>query len=381
MTSWQPLPLDTDPQSVTARILDALAAALPGWVPREGAVEVALAEEIGAETAATNARAVDAAEVAAVGIGISVHGLPAITAVPARLPVQLTVRAAGDVIPAGFTVVGTTVDGVEVAFALPAAVTAQGTAVPVVLRALLEGTVGNGVPAGPLQVITATATVLGAASTGPSVDGVDAESRADYLGRLIDYLAILRPGGVRAADLVVLARSVPGVARAMAVDLYDADTGQTGAERTVSVYPVDAGGQPVSAGTAAALRAALEDVREVNFRIRVGQPTYTPVHVTVTAVAEDGADPAAVGEAVRAAVLAHLSPARWGARPSDPDGWTATSLVRYLPLIRAAGSVDGLLYLDEVTVNGGTADVVLPGVAALPAAAGAGGSSVTVSVT
>jgi uncharacterized phage protein gp47/JayE len=252
--------------------------------------------------------------------------------------------------------------------------------VPVVLRALLEGTVGNGVPAGPLQVITATATVLGAAATGPSVDGVDAESRAAYLGRLIDHLAILRPGGVRAADLTVLARSVPGVARAMAVDLYDADTGQTGAERTVSVYPIDGDGAPVGPTTTTALRDLLESVREVNFRLRVGAPTYTPLAVTVAVVADSDADRATVAADVRAAVAAHLHPATWGSLVADRRVWNPTRLVRYLPLSVAAGSVPGVLYLTDVTVNGGKVDVALPGVAPLPAPT-SGPTPTTITVT
>jgi hypothetical protein len=168
----------------------------------------------------------------------------------------------------------------------------------------------------------------------------------------------------------------------MAIDLYDADTAQTNAERTVSVYPIDTEGQPVGPATVAAVRALLESVREVNFRIRVGVPTYTPVHVVVTAVAEDGADPATVAAEMRAAVLAYLDPAAWGAPVSDPGAWNATSLVRYLPLTVAAGSVPGVFYLDDVTVNGGTVDVTLPGVASLPApATGTSPTTVTVTVT
>lgn len=386
--SWAPLPVETDPDAVTARLLAGLLARLnpdgdpAGWVPREGAPEVALAEEIGRETAATNARAADAAAAAAAGFGTSLYGFPAIGSAPAGLPVTITLTRPGDTVPAGLTVLGRTGDGVDVAFRLPAAVTAAAGAstVPAVLTALLDGAVGNGVPAGPVTVITTTAGVDRVTATGPSADGVDAETRDAYLARLIDYVAILRPGGVRAADLSVLARSVPGVARAMVLDLYDADTDTDNAERTATVYPIAAAGQPVGPGTVAAVRDLLESVREVNFRLRVGVPTYSPVAVTVTAVAETGADPAAVAADVRAAVLAYLDPAGWGTTAGDPGAWVPTSLVRYLPLTLAAGSVPGLLYLSGVTVNGGTVDVTLPGRAALPAPA-TGPTPTTIAVT
>lgn len=388
--TWTALPLETDPDAVTARLLAGLIEALnpghdpAGWAPREGAPEVALAEEIGREAATTNQRAVEAAEMAAAGFGISLYGFPAILAAPATMTVQLTLTSPAATVPAGLTVIGRTDDGVDAAFILPGAVTAAAgvSTVQAQFVATVDGTVSNGVPPGPLTVITSTAAVDAATALTTSADGVDAESRGAYLSRLIDFVAILRPGGVRANDLEVLARSVPGVARALAVDLYDATTGQSGAERTVSVYPIDDDGQPVGPATVAAMQATLEAVREVNFRIRVGTPTYTPVHVTVTAVAEDGADPDEVADAVEQAVLDFLSPATWGSTVADPGKWTATPLVRYLPLTRAAGSVPGLFYLDTVTVNGTTTDLALAGVAALPApATGLNPSTVSVTVT
>lgn len=56
---WEPLPLETDPDAVTARILAGLAARMPGWTAYEGAPEVALAEEVGRETALLAARFVE----------------------------------------------------------------------------------------------------------------------------------------------------------------------------------------------------------------------------------------------------------------------------------------------------------------------------------
>lgn len=365
--AWTPLPVETDEDVVTARILDALAARLPGWVPVEGAPEVALAEEIGRETAATNARAATAVELAFAGIGETVFGLPALLGAQATMLVELTVTGAGAGVPAGFTVVGINADGVEVAFELPEQVTAGGPTVQVVMRARDVGVLSNTVPVGPLTVVTSTSTVSAAAALEASTGGVDAESVTAYLSRLVDYIATLRPGGVRARDLATLARNVTGVHRALGVDLYDPTIPSTTAERTVTVFPVDVDGLPVNAGVAAEVEQVLEDVREVNFIIHVDDPTYTPVQVNFAAVAETGADPALVQANVHAALAAHLSPASWGSTPVDPTSWTETTTVRYLDLARIAGSAEGVAYLTTLTLNGGTGDVALPGPAALPA--------------
>jgi hypothetical protein len=365
--AWTPLPVETDEDAVTTRILEALAARLPGWVPVEGAPEVALAEEIGRETAATNARAGTAVELAFAGIGETVFGLPALLGAQATMLVELTVTGAGAVVPEGFIVVGVSSDGVEVAFELPEQVTAAAATVQVMMRARDVGTLSNTVPIGPLTVVTATSTVSAAAAVEPSSGGVDAESLTTYLGRLVDYIATLRPGGVRARDLATLARNVTGVHRALGVDLYDPTIPSTTAERTVTVFPIDVDGLPVPAGVAAEVQQVLEDVREVNFVIHVDEPTYTAVQVAFEAVAESGADPVLAQANIHAALAAHLSPARWGSSAADPTTWTETTTVRYLDLARVAGSAEGVAYLTSLTLNGGTADVVLSGPASLPA--------------
>lgn len=365
---WQPLPLETDPGAVTARILDALAIALPGWVAREGAVEVALAEETGAEIAATNARAVDAAEAAIAGIGVSIDGLAPIVGAPARLDVDLVVNPGGGTVPAGFTVAATRADGTEVAYALSAPVTfGVGELYPgATLYARTVGAYANGA-VGDLAVVTATTSVIRVAPKGPATGGIDPETRTDYLSRLVAFRSLLRPGGVRASDLALLARNTPGVARALALDLYDAQTNTEPAPKTVSLYPIDAAGAPVGAGVAAALRANIEAVREVGLLVRIGQPTYTSIDVALTATAEPGADVAAVRANIEAAVRAFLDPATWGAPTGDPRAWAPRPVVRYLDAVRAAGGASGVLFLSTLTLDGVAADLPLPGRAALPA--------------
>ncbi|WP_278259489.1 hypothetical protein [Nocardioides convexus] len=51
---WDPPEISTDPDEVTATILDGPASRLVGWEATEGAPEVALAEEVGREIAILN---------------------------------------------------------------------------------------------------------------------------------------------------------------------------------------------------------------------------------------------------------------------------------------------------------------------------------------
>ncbi|MBZ5736504.1 baseplate J/gp47 family protein [Nocardioides sp. TRM66260-LWL] len=375
---YTPPQIDTDPDAVIVEVLDAMADRMPGWVADESAPEVVLAEEIGRELAATNQLAVDSVTAAFAAFGETVFGVPAIPAASATIPVTVTVTAAGDTLPAGFTVLGVGADGRDVAFNLPAAVTASSTSVTVTLVAATPGTAGNGVPAGPLTIATATATALSATATAESTGGVDEEPILTYLDRLVAYTSSLRPGGVRAADVAALARTVPGVDRALALDLYDPATPATPAERTVTVVPITATNTPVAAGISDQVLALLGQYREVNFRFFAAAPTYTNLTIAYTAVAETGASPTAVQAAIAAAVTKWLL--AWGTTPGDPDAWVNTPTVRFLDLARVVGSADGVAYIASLTLNGGTSDVTLSGAAPLPAPIGAGsGVSGTVS--
>lgn len=364
---WDEPEIETDEDAVTDRILDSLAARLPGWEPVEGAPEVALAEEFGRETAATNARVVEVINTAFAGMGETAFGVPGRLGTPATMTVLLSVTGAGAVVAEGFTVVGTTGAGVEVAFQLIEPVTASGATVTVTMTALEDGAVGNGVPAGDLTIVSASAVVLSASTPSGSAGGTDPEALVQYLARFSDYVATLRPGGVLGADLATLARTVAGVHRALGIDLYDPANPLVETERTVTVFVVDTAGAPVGPTVSANVQSALEDVREVNFIVHVDDPTYTPVAIDYTATAETGADPVLVKANIDAALTAYLSPATWGTTDLDDQAWTETTLVRYLDVVRVAGSATGVAFLNTLTVNGGTTDVTLVGPAALPA--------------
>jgi len=387
---YQPLPLETDPNAVAIRLLTnviaRMAAAGQTYVPSAGALDTAIISELGQEIAATNARTVDAAQASVAGFGTTVVGLPAIVGSKATVPVTLTVTAPGVVVPAGLQVTGTNDESTDVTFELLSAVTAASTSVLVSMVALGVGVDYNAVPAGGLRVTTSTAVVVSAVATGASSGGVDAESADAYTGRLVTYMATLGVKAVRASDVVSVARNVPGVQRALAIDLYDSqvdnDPASAPAQKTVTVFPVDSSGDPVGADVKTNLAAALGAVREVNFIFRVADPTYTPVAVTFTAVAIRGFTASAVRDACVAAVSAFLSPRAWGA--TDRVGltdWVATNTVRINDVVGVLYGVEGVAYVQSVTLNGGSANVTLPGRAALPKSTTASSSPSTVTGT
>lgn len=363
---WTPLAVETDPDAATSRILDAMRVALPGWEPYEGSPEVVLAEEIGRESVVLGLTAQAVMEAAVAGIGQTVFGVPAQQAVAAAVVVRLTVGTAG-VIPAGFTVLGITDTGDEVAFRLDVEQSATPPHVDVAMTAVVPGAGANSVPAGDMRIVTATAIVVSATALARAVGGVDEESRLSYLDRLTSYLATLRPGGVRGADLALLARSVVGVHRALGVDLFNPDSPGVASERSATVFLVDDDGLPVDTGVHAAVLKQLEEVREVNFDVRTGSPTYTAVDVAFDAVAEPGTSLAAVETNIVAAIAGFLSPATWGATLADDQAWVDTPTIRFLDLARVAGSATGVAYLTSLTLNGAGVDVTMTGPAPLPA--------------
>jgi hypothetical protein len=327
-----------------------------------------------------NADTRDVASAVLLGIfrsyGETVVGLPPIDAVAAVTATTWTMQdAAGYTIPAGtqvaFRTAGDTLipfvttDDVVVA---PGAVSTDVGAVNI--QAVDAGTAANNLPAGPIELLDPLSFVVDVTAVSATGGGVDAETDAEYLGRLIEELRLASPTPILPDDFAVLARRVPGVHRATAVDGYDPTAGPPtlGNERMVAVSGVDATGADVSPATAAAVEAYLEALRETNFVVHYFNPTRTAVDVDFTALAMPGYDPAAVQSAAVQAVADYLSPATWGVEAGDTTGtsWVNEDTVRYLEVAALLNGVPGIRYVSALTLNGGGVDVVLPGQVALP---------------
>jgi hypothetical protein len=373
-----------DPELLQRQALARFAALKPGFVPHDGSPLTALLAVI-AQLSSDLAELVreDKRE-SFRSFGRSVQGLQQIDAVAATTTSTWTLRdTGGHLIPAGTLLAYRPPGAAPVALRVVNDVTVlpgQGTANGVLLSAD-PGAAGNGVPAGPVDVLDALSFVQSVATVAATSGGLDAESADGYVGRLADFLTVPTRTPVRSPHFALLAREVPGVFRALAIANFDADNGTDNVPACTTVYPLDAFGQPVPAAVRTALAAYLAALRETSYLVRVGTPTYTAVALTYAAVAEVGALPLAVKAAVDLRASQLLDPARFAGGDETPPTWRPMGTIPIGWVQQQLGSVPGVAYLSNVTLNGAAADLVLPGRAPLPKAPGAGGSSVAGMVT
>lgn len=254
------LPVTVDPNQLLANALDAIAAQFPGWVPREGHLEVAILEQVAqmcSETAAVAAQ-VPVAIFAYFG---SLVGITPLTGVQATAPVTFTmVDTRGYTIPAGTVVAYNQTGSAQILFTVQADinVTAGNATGTGTVICETVGTFANGLAAASLQMVTTMASVSSVATTATTSGGVDAETTTAYINRLSNELQLLAPRPILPTDFAALAVNVSGVYRALAIDqLIPARTDSTGvtvtnASTTVSdtqVQSYDQGRTLVSSGT------------------------------------------------------------------------------------------------------------------------------------
>jgi hypothetical protein len=242
------------------------------------------------------------------------------------------------------------------------------TATGVIVVAVDAGANANGLTTAP-EVIDPLDWVASVALAGATAGGVDEESDADYLNRLHELLGLLAPRPILPNDFAVLARTVAGVGRSTAIDLYNPGPPvTTNVPRCVTVVVAGDDGNPAGAGVKANVDALLQSLREVNFLVFVIDPTYTAIAVTFTFTTYPAYSAATVEATAEAAVANYLSPANFGRPPygDDPGVWIADTKVRYLEVAEVINRVEGVWYVASLTVNGGTVDVALPGPGPLP---------------
>lgn len=160
------------------------------------------------------------------------------------------------------------------------------------------------------------------------------------------------------------------VARLQAGEPFEVSTGN---RATVAVAMIDAAGEPLPPAERSRIGAALLAMREVGWSVPMLDPTYTGIDVAWTATAYPGWDPAVVNAAAAAQVAAYLSPATWGARTDTGEvrEWLNEPLVRYLEVAEQLQRVEGLRYLNSLTIARSgqtprTVNVTLDGLAPLP---------------
>jgi hypothetical protein len=372
--AYEDLQLDDDnPDSVVDRMLDAFAEQVPGWDPVAADPAAAILRAAGAEIDLLRALTVAEAASTFATAGRTLFGVPSLVEARASFPATVTFTdSLGHVIAAGTTVAYTdplTGDVLEFATDVDTAVAAGVAVATVSFTAVDPGAVYNGVPAGaPVELVDSVDGIASIVVAADSGGGVDPEASDAYLDVLVDDLKTLRLGVANAYDAMILARNVPGVHRAYAVDGWNPTAGTTGVDMTVGMAFLDPSGAEVDASVSAAAVAYLQDPtrRTVNLQLIAGHPTYTTVAVTFTVLAQTGYSATTVKAAAEQAVRDYLDPAYWSGGRLEPPEWRGDATIYYTDVINVVGAVPGVARVQAVAINGGTANVTLPGVAPLP---------------
>lgn len=439
MAGYIGIPIETDPDVLTAEALDSLANSYPGFSAKEAHLEVWVTEVCARMNAETRNLASLVPDDIFRYFGES---LVRVVPVAAASAAALTTWTMQDI--AGYTIAeGTVVAYRTAGDRLSSFVTTQARTVPpgqtqaleVPIRSLETGAQYNGLGPTGLELVDSLSFVKGIVASAPTSGGVDPESDEEYLGRLRDEMTLLTPRFVHASDAAVLARRISGVHRALGIDNYEPseliaganrtaasttitapansfiaeDVGRTaagtdipanttiatfvsstqvtlsaaatttaagfaltlgsrtGREKMVTIAVVSEQGTALSAVVKTQVGTYLQGMREVNFIIHVVDPTYTNIDVNFQVVANTGFELVDLGARCRAAVSSYLSPATWAGGGDTPPTWRKSdNVVRYLEVAEVLNRVDGVNYVDTLTINGGGVNVVLAGVAPLP---------------
>lgn len=357
--------IETDQATIAQDAYDLVSARVPGWQPSPAALDTALIEASSRLSAELAQVASDVPDLIFAAFGESILGFPRITALAAVTTAQFTLLvdpAPGSfLIPAGTQIQGTAADATRVAFQTDFGLTinAGGTTGSVTVTAIVPGAVGNGID-DPTEMVDGVPQIASVILTAPSSGGADAETDQAYLDRLVRRMQLVAVHPILAADFALLAQDQPGVFRALAIDGFDPGANTTGNSRTVAVILQGSDGQAVSSGVKTAVDAVLQADREVNFVVLVADPVITTINVATTVVKSPSADSTAVHDAVDAAILAFLDPARWGGPKLEGDpAWSSKTVVRIDELRSVIYQVTGVDHVTALTINTGTTDITL----------------------
>lgn len=353
-----------EPDDVWTRILARLQVLQPGLVVESSHIVAALGQAVAGELADLRNLVTNVGAAIFKQWGTSTLGIPILGAVAAQLPVTFTILeddSVDRVLPGGTAVGWGGAPGgtpADLSFALvdDLPVPAGTTSVSAILAAETPGAAPNAVPAGPLVLLSNLSWVTAVAAASAASGGVDAETDEAYVARLSLTAQTISQNPILPADFAQLATDIPGVARAIAVDGWDPDTGGHNVPRCVGIVPLDVNGLPVSDDISDAVETLLDSMREVNFIVHAGSPTYTTVTVSATILADSPSVVTSAQAAARAAVTAFLNPATWNG-----------PAVRLFDVSRIIGNAPGVTSVLGITINGAVGDLILAGDAPLPA--------------
>lgn len=400
--------LETDPAALAEDAFEYLENTIPGWTAAPANLDTLLVEAISEEAALSADVASEATDAVFRAYG-PIAGIPALEAIGASLTATFTFIGAAPG-PDGYTLpVNTTIGLLDADYELrafttvaPVVAAAGATSVAATMYALEEGTSSNGL-SGTAELVTVPTFVASVAVAVASSGGADAEEDDVFLSRLAETLTLSSPRPILPNDFAVLARTIPGVYRAVAVDLLKpsstsgaiptpAGAESTGNARTITVAVADVAGADPGLSVRTAVSTFLTSEREINYLVYVVAALYRAVAVTVTVKAWPGTDSATVAAETEAAIRSFLNPAVYAGGPNnDPREWSNEPLLKLGMLYDAIGDVPSVRYVSALTFGPsggsmGTADVDLAQTSLRPAlpttvAGNVAGTGINVTVT
>jgi hypothetical protein len=375
--------IDADARVIAERIYDRMAERIPGWVAHDSELATIIIDEFSTIAAEIRQEALNVPEAIFVTFGVEVLGIPITPPAPAVGTARFTAvdNQGYTVTPSMQFTLARSGDELVVFEVVAGAVIEPGqTSVDVQIAAADDGDNGNGL-SGQGDPVDPLVWVESIVVSQPTSQGTNGQTNDEYLADLISLLRVIALRPILPWDFAILALRIPGVARAIAMDGFNADDGTWFNARTITLVVTDEHGRRCSTQTKSDVRVMLEALREVNWRVFVIDADYVPVAVEyeVTAFAEQ--NPEVVQALADVTVEDALSPANFRLGTTSPaiaagevipppvqgqDPGRQT--IRVNDLVALLDRVRGVDWVDYggVRINGQAADYVMPTPTSLP---------------
>jgi uncharacterized phage protein gp47/JayE len=355
---------DLSDQDVVEGALAALLLNLPGWIPREGNTEVLLLESFALEVSEM-ITAVNRLPGAVIQALLLLAGVDKDFGIAPVASATFTLGDAnGHNIPAGTRLYLPMDDGSTVPFLvmLPGLDIPPGdtTGTTSIIAEVFTGQ-ANGTPAGTAMVMASPVPFVEAVTLATTVaDGTDPETDEEWRDRGVARLSRLSDALVVPRHFEAAALERPEVTRAVGIDLWDplgsGDPGDDPGHMTVAVLGEN--GAALSTEQKDEIEQEMEARAVAVLDVHVIDVTITNVALTATVAIADGFEEATTTAAVEAALRAYV----------DPLTWTWGGIIRRNEIISLVDRVDGVDYVVDVTIGGGSGNYTIVGPANLPKA-------------
>lgn len=359
-------PLDTDAESIYRDFVEHVRGFYPDWNPSEAQLDVIIPRFFSQQTATVADMASRVQRAIYRYMGAYLENIPPLEGTPAGGTIQFHLIDSGQHTMDAGTYIGIAdANGDIQRFqTLDDMFVPEGSPDPTVnIQAVDEGAQGNGL-SGPVQLLEQFDWIESGYVVGYTSGGSDDEEDDVYIQRMTDNLSIPRRPAY-ASDLEIMARNIPGVWRAAALDNFEDMGGGSWApnkEDSVAISAVDQNGEVIPDAVRDQLMEYLAQNLRQNFLLTWVPPTYNVIDVMYAAHAWPGSgDSETVETQVEDNLRVVLDPATAGQQTGSNEGsstirsWVTVPIMRYLELTTAVENARPINYLATLSfrVNGG----------------------------